>query len=918
MNTATVSGSTFEKHVLSAKVLDARQMASIHTAQNVLRGAGVEKSEEEVALLLKLIDPYRLAQITADVKAKYNISLQKPSDFTLSPEKDQEFIEQVAMESDELAQRVEECGRIQADLKKLGIHLSVSEILIAKKYVTPPEGKGMTAEVVITEITKKLKAIKRDRVTNRRDNSNTKKKDKESERYAAPSAVAEKKKQMTLLASIGGIVAAVVVIALVVAMNGGDKKTRHDQDTASKDNGTAKQPEQPEQPKPIVAPLPPPPKTVAQPEPPKPATTAAIAPPSTTASAVQPPPPDTGTGIAPAAETVKDKVPSPPPPTPASTQDPAPSDPTPSDPSSGDPAPATPDKPTPLGDKVKLAAERDSRANKLWNDAQKLINDKNWSSALETLRHLRQKYMDTRTFFDHRKEVIDQILDCGYKVAAAGLTKQTVGKKPHIDTILGFRVQPPADWRGIPNWQDFFGFRDTSEVEYRGQSYRCARYTSRWLEQIYMDFYKTYAPEGVDGIAEGALSIYTRQYKGLKEISSSTFKHPRGYISKRVIHQDEDGNRLAVYAFFEPQGKKGFGIVGYWMTENDAIAWFKDSKSRAADEAEWTSALKVYDETAKTFEIMDQSTLAAMRVSAKSWGIANDGWCVKCADMEVLNTENYVIEYSCRKDFAVRLGKEMENILRLYRILMPITVNIKRGRVKLFDCEEDFLYYGQAYGAAAYWSPGQREIVAYRFEGREVKVGEAKEGMTVAEEKNPEEVTFNIVYHEAFHQYMENMMGMSRDVYVPSWLNEGMGDYFFGGRWLKNGKFEIGLNDWRLETIVEAVKKKKHVPLKKIFYFTQAQYYSDAGLCYAEGWAICYFFMSDEGRKKGYANLLSAMFHALKTSGDSKKATDKVFASTDIDRMEAEWVNFVLGLEKFLPKKDGEKKDEPAPPQKQR
>jgi general secretion pathway protein D len=51
------------------------------------------------------------------------------------------------------------------------------------------------------------------------------------------------------------------------------------------------------------------------------------------------------------------------------------------------------------------------------------------------------------------------------------------------------------------------------------------------------------------------------------------------------------------------------------------------------------------------------------------------------------------------------------------------------------------------------------------------------------------------------------------------------------------------------------------------------------------------------------------------TNGESKgrdsykEATDKVFANVNIDQMEAEWVQFVLGLEKFLPK-DAAKKDE--------
>jgi len=227
--------------------------------------------------------------------------------------------------------------------------------------------------------------------------------------------------------------------------------------------------------------------------------------------------------------------------------------------------------------------------------------------------------------------------------------------------------------------------------------------------------------------------------------------------------------------------------------------------------------------------------------------------------------------------------------------------------VKLFDCQEDFQYYGQAPGAAAYWSPGQEEIVAYRFEGGKVTL-DSKEEMTVTEDRTPEQTTFSILYHECFHQYMYYLMGRDRGVYVPSWLNEGMGDYFFGGRWEK-AKFVIGPNEWRLKTIVSAVKRNKHVPLEKIFRYTQMDYYSNAHLCYAQGWAINYFFMSDVGKKAGYNQIPAKMFEGLRKNPDWKKATDAAFAGIDIKKMEEEWKAFVLGMEKLLPKGAADEED---------
>jgi len=233
--------------------------------------------------------------------------------------------------------------------------------------------------------------------------------------------------------------------------------------------------------------------------------------------------------------------------------------------------------------------------------------------------------------------------------------------------------------------------------------------------------------------------------------------------------------------------------------------------------------------------------------------------------------------------------------------------------VKVFDREEDFMYYGQMPGAAAYWSPGQEEVVCYKFEGDKVTL-DSREEFTIAEERPAEETTFKILYHEAFHQYMFYMMGRGRRIYVPSWLNEGLGDYFFGGEWAKNrSKFTIGINDWRVKTIVNAVKKNEHVGLDKIFRYEQMQYYANAHLCYAEGWSINYFFMqSPVAKAKLYHQIPVKMLEALKTGGGGEdgwqKATDKAFAGIDLKKMEEEWKAFVLTLP--IPKNQMDKGDD--------
>jgi hypothetical protein len=557
--------------------------------------------------------------------------------------------------------------------------------------------------------------------------------------------------------------------------------------------------------------------------------------------------------------------------------------------------------------KEKKKREREENAAAAFTNAKKLFEEGKFEESQTLLRSLRSRFFDTQAYLENREEIETMVTDCGYKIAAAGLATVKINKKePHVDTILGFRVFTPEGWRGIPNWQELFGSRDTSEAKYAGQSYRIARYTSRWMENIHMEAYKVYAPGSVDEVVEG-MQKYWIQFpyeEGLKKTEDKDFNGM--HKGKRVLYVDGEGNRIAVYGFME--NKKGFGLACYWVVE-DRGGFFRirggGKKARPPTDEEWTAAVKVFDDVAKTAFIMDQLTLSQMRGSAKTWGINPDGWCVKCSDWGVHQTERYTIEYQTKREFAQKLGKELEQIYRLYQMVIPSAKTNQRCRVKLFDTEEDFQYYGQAPGAAAYWSPAQEEIVAYRFEGGKVTL-DSKEEMTVAEGRTPEQTTFSILYHECFHQYMFYLMGRDRGVYVPSWLNEGMGDYFFGGRWEK-GKFDIGINEWRLATILAAVQLKKSVPLDRIIRYTQADYYSNAGLCYAQGWAMNYFFQSPDGKKKGYDQIPAKMFKLLKTSGDWKKATDAAFAGVDLKKVEDEWKTFVLGMEKLVSKAELER-----------
>jgi hypothetical protein len=558
------------------------------------------------------------------------------------------------------------------------------------------------------------------------------------------------------------------------------------------------------------------------------------------------------------------------------------------------------------------AEEREKKAQALLDAGTNLEKDSKLAEAQAKLRELRTKYRGTWVYFDHMIEISDKINEIGLKLAVAALGKTGMSKRPHQDSWYAYEFVPPEGWKGVPPMAKWFNEYDNSEVDYKGQIEQVARYTAPFLDKLYLRVLKVYACTDAAYLETKVVNELEQRYKKLKEESKSQVQGKMAF--QRKVYTTEEGDRLVIYYYFGE--RRGLALVGTWRSGSDENGFIRittvlngkrtvqQNSNPPISQEDFGFALKAFDASAKTFFIYDANTRQGMSIKLEKGAL--------CSDWQMLRSSkgNYLIEYSTSQEYAKKCGEELEQIQALYRMVIPSAKGIPQCRVKVFDREEDFQQYGFAgYGVAAYWSPGQEEVVCYKFEGDKVTL-DSKEEFTVAEERPAEETTFKILYHEAFHQYMFYMMGRGRHVYVPSWLNEGLGDYFFGGEWTKNrGKFTLGINDWRVKTIVNAVKKNEHVALEKIFRYEQMDYYRNAGLCYAEGWSINYFFMqSPVAKKNGYHQIPAKMLEALKGGGDWQKASDKAFTGYDLKKMEEEWKAFVVTLP--IPKNQMNKDDE--------
>jgi len=287
-----------------------------------------------------------------------------------------------------------------------------------------------------------------------------------------------------------------------------------------------------------------------------------------------------------------------------------------------------------------------------------------------------------------------------------------------------------------------------------------------------------------------------------------------------------------------------------------------------------------------------------------------DGWVV-------VNSRFYQVQSACGREKAKRLGKHMDAMFKIYhKIFRPSKAPTKRYPIKLLKDRKAYLKYGAPRGSAAYFSRTDKEMVCYdtgrwhdepqQQEGPITPSGEPKGDLQDALEKLKARLRkqmsmdlLGVAAHEGWHQYFAWYVGSV--VSLPSWINEGMGDYFYAvvpkrGKGADATPQKTGLIfPQRLAVIKYAVKNNSYVPIAKIIRYAQRDYYRNASVCYAEGWSLCQFLMHAPNKK--YNKVIPKFVKRVKNDTNMKAVTDYAFRGIDLAKLEQEWKAWVLGVD---------------------
>jgi hypothetical protein len=140
--------------------------------------------------------------------------------------------------------------------------------------------------------------------------------------------------------------------------------------------------------------------------------------------------------------------------------------------------------------------------------------------------------------------------------------------------------------------------------------------------------------------------------------------------------------------------------------------------------------------------------------------------------------------------------------------------------------------------------------------------------------------------HEIVHPFVAaNFPG------CPSWFNEGLGSLYeqSTGR----GEEIIGLTNWRLAGLQEAIKKNRVPSFKTLTSTTEHGFYQqDPGTNYAQARYLCYY-LQEKGLLVEFYNKFRASY---KKDPSGYETLKKVIGEKDMDAFKKKWERFVLKL----------------------
>lgn len=275
-------------------------------------------------------------------------------------------------------------------------------------------------------------------------------------------------------------------------------------------------------------------------------------------------------------------------------------------------------------------------------------------------------------------------------------------------------------------------------------------------------------------------------------------------------------------------------------------------------------------------------------------------WQYRGSSGRLITTEHYAM-YTTLDDFVLleSLPQAMEMAYRYYRELVPSAREPERPMpVYLFAQRDEFASFTRRFAG-----PRAKTLLKVR------RGGYSERGVSVIEYVT-HSVTFPLVGHEGFHQYVHHCVPAR----VPAWLNEGLAVVCEGQRWSDVGlkEFDRWYNPSRRNVLASALVREETFPLDELLRINAGHVVGGStrriGTYYAQLWALMLFLQEgEEGRyAEGFTRLRDALGSEnleLVAEAAHVSAADRTysygralfahFISDDLETVEREYTAFM-------------------------
>lgn len=233
------------------------------------------------------------------------------------------------------------------------------------------------------------------------------------------------------------------------------------------------------------------------------------------------------------------------------------------------------------------------------------------------------------------------------------------------------------------------------------------------------------------------------------------------------------------------------------------------------------------------------------------------------------SSRNYHVVSDINVETCREASQLLESAYATYSTRLKPVSGLQRRKFKVF------LFSGQA----GYESHVQRVLGGLRpFHTAGVYSGNLKQ-LFIWNQRD-RDAMLTTVRHEGFHQYFDRVASAT-----PTWLNEGMAEYYEAGDAGKGS-----LHAYNLETLREA---QHLVPLKDFVFMDHEAFYKGSSFHYAEAWAFVHFLRHHQ-REGG--RRFQELFDLLTRNVPSETALKRVFAETEWQELDQSFAQYVAGL----------------------